>query len=81
MFTAQANPSIVTSNANSGAGTLREAIGFVNANGTAVVDYIHFNIADHSATGETIFVTSATSAEMLRRYAAKICGVAYLCSL
>lgn len=35
---------IVTSNANDGPGTLREAIGNANANGTAVTDYIHFNI-------------------------------------
>ena len=57
-YTAQANTFIVTSNANSGAGSLREAIGFANANGTAVMDYIHFNIADQSATGRTITITS-----------------------
>lgn len=35
----------VISNADSGPGTLREAITLANANGTVVVDYIHFNIA------------------------------------
>lgn len=57
-YTAQADTFVVTSNANSGAGSLREAIGFANANGTAVVDYIHFNIADQSIAGRTIFVAS-----------------------
>lgn len=37
---------IVTSNADSGPGTLRDAIEKSNANGTAVTDYIHFNIAE-----------------------------------
>lgn len=36
---------IVTSNADSGPGTLREAIDNANANGSAVTDYIYFNIA------------------------------------
>ena len=45
-YTARANTFIVTSNADSGAGTLREAIGF----------------ADQSAIGRTIFVTSPSSA-------------------
>ena len=57
-YSAQAATFIVTSNADSGAGTLREAIGFANANGTAVTDYVHFNIADQSATGRIIFVAS-----------------------
>ena len=57
-YSAQADTFIVTSNADSGAGTLREAIGFANANGTAVTDYIHFNIADQSVTGRTILVAS-----------------------
>lgn len=35
---------IVTSNADSGPGTLREAITNANANGTTVTDHIHFNI-------------------------------------
>ena len=33
----------VTSNADSGPGTLREAITMANANGTAVADVINFN--------------------------------------
>jgi gliding motility-associated-like protein len=37
---------IVTSNADSGPGTLRDAITQANANGTAVTDYIHFNIPE-----------------------------------
>src|SRR5687767_1234737 len=35
---------IVTSNADSGPGTLRDAIAQANANGSAATDYIHFNI-------------------------------------
>ena len=42
----KANTFIVTSNADSGSGTLREAITLANANGTAVTDYIHFNLAE-----------------------------------
>lgn len=57
-FSAQADTFIVTSNADSGAGTLREAISFANANGTAVMDYINFNIADQSTAGRTIAVAS-----------------------
>ena len=57
-YSARADTFIVTSNADSGAGTLREAIGFANANGTAVMDYIQFNIADQSVTGRTILVAS-----------------------
>ena len=53
-YTARADTFIVASNADSGAGTLREAIGFANANGTAVTDYINFNIADQSEAGRTI---------------------------
>lgn len=37
---------IVTSNADSGPRTLRDAIEKANANGTAVTDYIHFNMAE-----------------------------------
>src|SRR5688572_10620179 len=36
---------VVTSSADSGPGTLREAIDHANANGSAVTDYIYFNIA------------------------------------
>lgn len=57
--TAHADTFIVTSNADSGPGTLREAITLANANGTAVTDYIHFNIADVSETGRTISLSKA----------------------
>ncbi|MBL7763111.1 MAG: hypothetical protein JNL23_06755, partial [Chitinophagaceae bacterium] len=50
---------IVTSNADSGPGTLREAITLANANGTAVTDYVNFNIADVSVTGRTITLHSS----------------------
>lgn len=53
-YSARADTFIVTSNADSGAGTFREAIGFANANGTAVTDFIQFNIADQSEAGRTI---------------------------
>jgi gliding motility-associated-like protein len=43
-FTAMADTFIVTSNADNGPGTLREAITLANANGTVGTDYIHFNI-------------------------------------
>jgi gliding motility-associated-like protein len=45
---------VVTSNADSGPGTLREAIATANANGTAVYDTIVFNIPDVSIAGRTI---------------------------
>ncbi|MEO9022987.1 MAG: gliding motility-associated C-terminal domain-containing protein [Ginsengibacter sp.] len=44
-YTAFADTFIVTSNADSGPGSLREAIKLANGNGTAVTDYIHFNIS------------------------------------
>jgi gliding motility-associated-like protein len=50
---------IVTSNADSGPGTLREAITMANANGTAAMDYINFNIADQSVAGRTIGLLTA----------------------
>src|SRR6185312_16206842 len=56
--TAFADTFIVTSNADSGPGTLREAITMANANGTAVMDYIDFNIADTSEAGRTINLQS-----------------------
>lgn len=49
---------IVNSNADSGAGTLREAITLANNNGSNEIDYIHFNIADISETGRTIILLS-----------------------
>ena len=45
---------IVTSNDDSGPGTLREAITMVNANGVAINDTIVFNIVDISQSGRTI---------------------------
>jgi len=52
--TAKADTFIVTSNANAGVGSLREAITMANANGTAVMDFIQFNIPDQSEAGRTI---------------------------
>jgi len=49
----------VTSNADSGPGTLRDALTKAAANGTAVKDYISFNIADHSLPGRTIVIHDA----------------------
>jgi gliding motility-associated-like protein len=44
----------VTSNADSGAGTLRDALTQAAGNGTATIDYIYFNLPDTSLTGRTI---------------------------
>ncbi|MFI5136735.1 MAG: gliding motility-associated C-terminal domain-containing protein [Sphingobacteriales bacterium] len=49
---------VVTSNADSGPGTLREALTLAAANGNAVKDYINFNIADTSVAGRTITLLS-----------------------
>jgi len=49
----------VTSNADSGPGTLRDALTQAAANGTAVKDYIYFNIVDQSVAGRTITLLSA----------------------
>jgi hypothetical protein len=57
-----ADPFTVTSNADSGPGTLREAITLANANGTAVADVISFNIADVSEAGRTITLQTALPA-------------------
>lgn len=43
-YSAIADTFTVTSNADSGPGTLREAITLANGNGTATADYIYFNI-------------------------------------
>ncbi len=43
-YAASAGTFIVSSNADSGPGTLREAITLANGNGTASIDYINFNI-------------------------------------
>lgn len=50
---------VVTSNADSGPGTLRDALTKAAANGTAEKDYINFNMADPSETGRTITVFSS----------------------
>src|ERR1700722_19789050 len=44
----------VTSNADNGPGTLRDAITQAAANGSATTDYIYFNLADQSMAGRTI---------------------------
>ncbi|MDB5127393.1 MAG: hypothetical protein JWQ85_1625 [Mucilaginibacter sp.] len=44
----------VTSNADAGTGTLREALTLAAANGSAVKDYIYFNLPDLSKNGRTI---------------------------
>jgi gliding motility-associated-like protein len=49
---------VVTSNADSGPGTLREAITTANGNGTTVFDTILFNISDISQAGRTINLLS-----------------------
>ena len=56
---AYADTIIVTSNADSGPGTLRDAINMANANGIATTDYIHFNISDLSLAGRRITLLSA----------------------
>lgn len=49
---------VVTSNADSGTGTLREALTKAAANGNAEVDYIHFNMPGSSSADHTIRVLS-----------------------
>lgn len=49
---------VVTKNADSGPGSLREAITLANANGTSIPDIINFNIADESEAGRTITLQS-----------------------
>jgi gliding motility-associated-like protein len=48
----------VTSNADSGTGTLREALTKAAANGSAEKDYINFNLPDVSEAGRTITLQS-----------------------
>lgn len=48
----------VVSNADGGAGSLREAITLANANGTSVADYIYFNLAGSTAADVTIALES-----------------------
>jgi len=47
---------VVTSNADSGPGTLREALTLAAANGSATTDYINFNLPDTSQVGRTITI-------------------------
>src|ERR1700761_2060621 len=49
---------VVISNADSGPGTLREALTLAAANGSATTDYITFNLPDLSLNGRTITITS-----------------------
>ena len=49
---------VVTSNADSGPGTLREAMTLAAANGSATKDYINFNLIDLSLAGRTITLLS-----------------------
>ncbi|MDR3693119.1 gliding motility-associated C-terminal domain-containing protein [Mucilaginibacter sp.] len=49
---------VVTSNADSGPGTLRDALTQAAANGNATTDYINFNLPDLSEAGRTIVVLS-----------------------
>jgi gliding motility-associated-like protein len=49
---------VVTSNADSGPGTLREALTKAAANGSATKDYIKFNLSDLSESGRTILLTT-----------------------
>jgi len=48
----------VTSNADAGAGTLRNAVTLANANGTAETDYIYFNLPGNSIADITIALES-----------------------
>ncbi len=57
-LSASADTLIVTSNADSGAGTLREAITMANANGSGTVDYIHFNIAELNFNARIIILVT-----------------------
>jgi gliding motility-associated-like protein len=48
----------VTSNADAGPGTLREAITLAAANGSSAIDYIYFNLPDLSEAGRTIVLAT-----------------------
>jgi len=56
--TVQGDTFIVTTNADTGTGSFREALTLAAANGTTVKDYIHFNIAGNSLVGLTIVLKS-----------------------
>lgn len=49
---------VVTSNADAGVGTLREALTKAAANGTTEKDFIHFNLANQTEAGRTITLLS-----------------------
>jgi gliding motility-associated-like protein len=49
---------VVTSNADSGPGTLRDALTQAAANGNTSTDYINFNFSDFSTAGRTIILLS-----------------------
>src|SRR6185503_11603448 len=49
---------VVTSNADSGPGTLREALTLALANGISQQDIIRFNLPDQSVNGRTIMLLS-----------------------
>ncbi|MBS1525740.1 MAG: gliding motility-associated C-terminal domain-containing protein [Bacteroidetes bacterium] len=51
---AYATTFVVTNNADSGPGTLRDALTQAAANGSATTDYINFNLPDQSLAGRTI---------------------------
>jgi gliding motility-associated-like protein len=55
-FSARAAIFIVTSNADSGPGTLRNAIEMANANGTSAPDFIHFNIPIADFNSRIIYI-------------------------
>ena len=57
-FYAFADTFIVTSNADNGSGSLRQAITDAAVNGTSVTDTILFQIADNSRSGRTIQLNS-----------------------
>lgn len=58
-ISANADNFIVTSNADSGPGSLRDAILQANANGMTVADVISFNIADITIVGRTIVLLTS----------------------
>ncbi len=55
---ARADTFVVTSNSDSGPGTLRECITLAAANGIAVKDYIHFNLPGTTLADRTIIIQS-----------------------
>nr|WP_294791906.1 gliding motility-associated C-terminal domain-containing protein [uncultured Mucilaginibacter sp.] len=57
-LTANAAVFVVTSNADSGPGTFRQALSDAAANGKFVKDYIYFNLPDQSSAGRTITIIS-----------------------